>query len=704
MLVGARANQCKVDGASGGDSACQADDQTLLLQARVNIDAKPTDENAEEFVYGPVLYSITFLDFFKEWSKGSIEHRLSRIKTKDTEVAQIESTDTATDSMSMLAALIEEECSAKQPVLLEDKRVEIMQSEESTDDSGVRHVIVKGAEKLQYLAVHRLPSGMYHALVADPPLCANFGSLLSIDAQRKPKKLGLGKDSGDTDLLTTTDPLVQHCKHLFQSTYVENCGGEAPNITVLNANRKVANGLQVHMRIKVCGKYGCFNHHPDCSYETSTDHTDASLLESSKLGNETDGLEASIKMEVHICSAVKKDGGADPTDALLQQFSFGENSLYLGNEHVYDDMPVYSALDIEVPSELDFRSKYSQCFPSLSGMGPGTETVRNQGTCGSCWAFASATATMANLCVSDVSKSYSFASPSDRFEVSVQQIMSCKPKGKYTADGCSGGNMNQFASEASSHGLTKERDNLYKCGGGNPKKHFSQTAANCNSFPWGGSCSGTANPAWWWGGAAMINGEDSMKSFLANGQALYVSIKVYSNFMRLRGSSIYSYTSGGEEGGHAMACLGYGAESGTKYWLIQNSWGTSGWGDEGYCRFKRGENLAGVETRAFAPRVWVSGGKAPPCQDSAAGSGLTYTGRAPFIPCSKVANDCQGRFGDTVRQNCPKTCGACSGCTNSACESSSTITWTIPTITWTRSTITWTSSNPSWSSDLQTLV
>merc|ERR1719498_2064585 len=106
--------------------------------------------------------------------------------------------------------------------------------------------------------------------------------------------------------------------------------------------------------------------------------------------------------------------------------------------------------------------------------------------------------------------------------------------------------------------------------------------------------------------------------------------------------------------------MGYGAEAGEKYWLIQNSWGPR-WGEGGRVKFGRGKNLAGIETRSAVPRVWVSGGIEPACQDSASGSGLTRGG-GQAVPCSDVASYCNnGRFGATVKSNCPKTCGACGG-------------------------------------------
>merc|ERR1719359_823691 len=101
------------------------------------------------------------------------------------------------------------------------------------------------------------------------------------------------------------------------------------------------------------------------------------------------------------------------------------------------------------------------------------------------------------------------------------------------------------------------------------------------------------------------------------GVALYSSMDVYANFQApMTGSwKIYTGPSGAKLGGHAITTIGYGKEGSTKYWIIQNSWGT-GWGKNGYARIKRGTNCVGIEEQGFYLRAWVTGGQETPCIDA----------------------------------------------------------------------------------------
>jgi len=77
---------------------------------------------------------------------------------------------------------------------------------------------------------------------------------------------------------------------------------------------------------------------------------------------------------------------------------------------------------------------------------------------------------------------------------------------------------------------------------------------------------------------AIASGEAPLKAAIAQYGAVYISMDVYTNFMSYI-SGVYAAKVGRRRGGHAMQAIGWGAlEDGTKYWIIENSWGNS-WGE-----------------------------------------------------------------------------------------------------------------------------
>lgn len=195
--------------------------------------------------------------------------------------------------------------------------------------------------------------------------------------------------------------------------------------------------------------------------------------------------------------------------------------------------------------------------------------VKNQGQCGSCWAF-SATGNMEGV---------NFMKTGNLVSLSEQELVECS-----RPDGCNGGIMDDaFDWVASNGGITTEDDYPYTSGTGvsgacrqAKLSHNAVTVAGHVDIP-----ADEAQMAVW----VAENGPLSIAVDAAQGWQLYGGgIKKSCNTTQLD---------------HGVLIVGYGVSAGTKYWIVKNSWGAS-WGEGGYIRLLRGVNCNGISEHAVS--------------------------------------------------------------------------------------------------------
>ncbi|XP_022135756.1 cysteine protease XCP2 [Momordica charantia] len=217
---------------------------------------------------------------------------------------------------------------------------------------------------------------------------------------------------------------------------------------------------------------------------------------------------------------------------------------------------------VDLPKSVDWRKKGAVAH------------VKNQGSCGSCWAFSTVAAVEGiNMIVSG-----------NLTSLSEQELIDCD---RPYNNGCHGGLMDYaFSFIVSNGGLHKEEDYPYlmeesTCE--NKKEELEVvTISGYKDVP--------------------ENNEASLIKALAH-QPVSVAIEASGRDFQFYSGGVFDGHCGTELD-HGVTAVGYGSTKGVDYIIVKNSWGPK-WGEKGYIRMKRNTGkpagLCGINKMASYP-------------------------------------------------------------------------------------------------------
>ena len=195
--------------------------------------------------------------------------------------------------------------------------------------------------------------------------------------------------------------------------------------------------------------------------------------------------------------------------------------------------------------------------------------VKDQGSCGSCWAFSS-TGSLEGA---------HFIATNELLSFSEQQLVDCAYT-SYGNYGCNGG-LQTNAYNYYEDGFKAELESVYGYKG--VKGSCAYDAASATAV----TVSDYAN--------VTPDSVPQMKAALAAGP-LAVAIEADKMVFQTYKTGVLNSTKCGTNLDHAVLAVGYGTEAGQDYWLVKNSWNTT-WGDQGYIKLAivDGDGVCGVQ-------------------------------------------------------------------------------------------------------------
>ena len=259
--------------------------------------------------------------------------------------------------------------------------------------------------------------------------------------------------------------------------------------------------------------------------------------------------------------------------------------------------------------------------PSLDWSAQGkVSPVRNQGHCGSCWAFG---------VVGAVESAYAIAATKAVEPLSPQDLLSCFSAGSAIAPekgafncGCSGGDPDKAMVWISEHGIESWATRPYTnvtaaCDG-----MSDLSPANCDCGEAGepacpaspkcpDACNATArDPVVTVSGFQKIDGPENSTVIAAVAEGpLAALVDCEAPLFKNYKAGIIGANPGDQCEGihnHVVLIVGWGEEHGVPYWRVKNSFGAS-WGEAGYVRIVRDRLMCGLGGEQYAPvgaRAW----------------------------------------------------------------------------------------------------